>query len=288
MIKLNHFENKINFYKIPFNYLNRTKKNFRSGLSSSNHKILRFRKTIKKNRFVDLCDFASTNFNLVQVKANVSYKLNSIKCWVKLENFCFLEKQFNYNYQKILWGANLLKQNYKFQKTLNFFWFKPVASLIFCLRFMFKALQLYFLKPQNFSLNSLILAPFYWKSFQFFKTPLSSMNLGNNIIQGERGNFKFSLQPLKESTLLDIKGDFLLITLPSLKSVWLKKKSTFGVLKNNHFKNLVFNKKASSRFLIGRKSVVRGKAMNVFNRPNGGFKHSSKLLKTFKGKKILK
>jgi ribosomal protein L2 len=34
--------------------------------------------------------------------------------------------------------------------------------------------------------------------------------------------------------------------------------------------------------------MVRGKAMNVFDHPNGGYKHSSKLLKTFKGKKILK
>jgi ribosomal protein L2 len=80
--------------------------------------------------------------------------------------------------------------------------------------------------------------------------------------------------------------------LPSKKVIFLE--SQFGnarlngAFASNKVRKENLLSKASAKFYSNKKPFVKGKAMNVFDRPNGGFKHSSKLLKTFKGRKILK
>ena len=278
-----------NFFKVKnIKKFSKIQKNLNSGLNQTGHKILRFRKVNKQKKYNLLSDLPLFNFNLIQLKISFFCKTQLLSNWVQAENLNFIEDHFVNLYQKKLQGLTLKKTIKRYNSKLNLNWFKPTASLIFSLKFIIKVLQFYFFKTPSSNFNSLMLAPSYWNSFDFFKTPLNILELGNYLYEGESQNFRFSQKPSKGSFLIDSKDNFSLLTLPSQKTVWLDKSRTFGILKNDSLKNLPKKKKASSRLLHGKKPTVRGKAMNVFDHPNGGFKHSSKILKTFKGKIILK
>jgi len=267
---------------------NKIQKNLNSNLNQTGHKVLRFKK-VKSQKYANvLLELPLFNFNLVQLKTNFFSKSDKITNWVQTENLNFIESHFLSFYQKKLWGSNLKRTAKKFVSNLSLYWHKPTLSLIFSLKFFTKISQSYFLNATACNFNGFTLSSTYWKSFSFFKTPLNNLKLGNYFYKGEYQNFRFSQEPSKGSFLIGSKSSFSLITLPSQKTVWLKKTKTLGILKNDPLKNLKKMKKASSRLLLGKKPSIRGKAMNVFDHPNGGFKHSSKLLKTFKGKNILK
>jgi ribosomal protein L2 len=106
--------------------------------------------------------------------------------------------------------------------------------------------------------------------------------------RGHSKNFYFSQVPNKSSWLLGKNDDFAKVLLPSKKVIFLNLHSTKASKANIVSDVLLLTPKHNKKSFYGRKPFVRGKAMNVFDHPNGGYKHSSKLLKTFKGKKIYK
>lgn len=282
---------KYNFYKVlSHQRQNFTRKRNSHGLNRQGRKILRFRKPNQAYEKGGAIENFISNQSLIQFKQALSKKIRSLAYWIKAENYQTIVSQFYLHYKYTSWNSNRL-----WEPTLpSFNKLSFLATLLFSLRFLIKTFRFFLSKTFESSFNGFFLSSDerYWRYFPLAKSDLNYFWVGCSIHQGVYKNFYFSSTPDKNSIVLS-KGRFLTkIQLPSRKIVFLEtektKASKASIFSANRSQDVVSQSKASFKLTLGRKPTVRGKAMNIFDHPNGGYKHSSKLLKTFKGKKILK
>lgn len=172
--------------------------------------------------------------------------------------------------------------------------FKLLPSLVYMLKFLSKTFQFYFFKLSHLRFGgvSYLSVLNYWSSALWTKQRLEALSAGSLLTQITYKNCKFSFKSDRSAILLSQNNNLSMIKLPSSKVILVESDlATAGIKTNfasNEKRRLQLFNKASYKFHINRKPFVKGKSMNVFDHPNGGFKRSSKILKTFKGKRILK
>lgn len=290
----------LNKYKKPKNYnfykllshqrQNSTKKRNSHGLNHLGRKILRFRKSTQAYEKRGHIENFVSNQNLIQFKLILSRKIRNLSYWVRIENYQTIFSQFYLHYKYASWNSNRTWET----SFLTFKKLSSLATLLFSLKFLVKTFQFYLSKTFDSSFNGFFLSndEKYWHYFPLSRSNLTHFWVGCSIHQGTYRNFCFSFTPGKNSIVLSKSKHFTKVQLPSRKIVFLETKKTRASkasvfsISTKWAEGKQF--KASFKLKLGRKPMVRGKAMNVFDHPNGGYKHSSKLLKTFKGKKILK
>lgn len=289
-------DRKFNFFKISFqNKKNFIKKQSSAALSLSGRKVLRFRKPSELRRNKPFIQSFLSNQNLIQFKVALIKNFNKLGYWIKAENYSYVLTHFSELLTKFSWGKRqkTLFQN-KSSCVLQLAQIQADSTLLFSLKFLLKTLQFYLSKSFSLSFGGLTLMADerYWSYFPYLRTNLINFWVGSTVFQGTYKNFNFAESSTKGALLLGKSKNYAKILLPSKKIVFLEadltRASKTGLASTDQEWVSDLGKKASTRRVFGRKPRVRGKAMNVFDHPNGGFKHSSKLLKTFKGKKILK
>lgn len=100
---------------------------------------------------------------------------------------------------------------------------------------------------------------------------------------------KIFISPGTTGLILNKNSKFTLVLTPKKRIIKLGLKSIgqfcSSTLKKKKKK---IHEKASVIKYLKVRSRVLGKSMNICDRPNGGYKHASKILKNFKSRKILK
>jgi len=284
----------VNFFK----YSSSNKKNSvqikkRTNVNLKGHKILRFRKKFKKQIGTFLSEKPISNQNLMVLKSSIKNRMYNFSLWLKVENYQKVIFYFSKIYEKLSWGPSDWN-TLRCLNRLNLTWFKPIATLVFSLKFIIKAFQLFVARSLKLSFNGFTLGNHesYWNLFPYFKSTLNHFWVGSSVFQGRYKNFSFSDKRFKNSIILGKTEKFTKLLLPSRKIINLESKKTtvskVSLSQTNKKWMSSFSHKASAKSYWGKKPFVRGKAMNVFDHPNGGYKHANKLLRTFAGKKILK
>lgn len=280
-----------NFYK-TYNTQswNSNKVTSKPNVNHNGNKILRFKKPFNNSKINLIKEEFNTNANLVQFKSIFALRLSLLGSWLRAESFTFIKSYFIKVFVNSLWGVKKSLAG----ESITASQLKLIPSLVYTLKFISKSFQFYFTKLSylHFGGLSYLSQHNYWNSSTWTKSILSHFNLGSLVNRVSYRNKKYSFAFKKPSIILSKGNKWLTLELPSKRVAIVERRLTTASLNGAFSPNTKLKeqlgKKASSKFYSNRKPFVNGKSMNVFDRPNGGFKHSSKLLKTFKGKRILK
>lgn len=102
-------------------------------------------------------------------------------------------------------------------------------------------------------------------------------------------NKRLFISPLTKGLILNVNKKHTLVLTPQKRILKLPLVSIGQLFGNPYLrKSKAAYKKASNFKFLTSKPRVLGKSMNICDRPNGGYKHSSKLLKNFKSQLICK
>lgn len=265
------------------------KKNNHSGRNNSGKIVIRFRSKNNIKTNVSLSKFNKNStfivFNSRILGSNSFYSL-----YLQKEDFTFslaiLLKVLRYHiiYKKI--------------KNFPYFFFKLIKSkkkelkinVIITLKLIISEINFFF----NFCLNNMTVG----RSIK----ALSDSELQNediayictlptntavcNIWDNKK---KYISAPLSKGLIISNNSSASYVLTANKKVVKLSEKAIGQISSGIYIKKDHYKHKKASKFLYKNNRIkVLGKSMNVCDRPNGGYKHASKILKTFTAKKIKK
>lgn len=208
--------------------------------------------------------------------------------------------------QDIVYPLGILVKNFSYQvlkrKINNFIFF--FKRLFFSGELNFKIILYYILISikskleyfQNVCLGKLHVSETIKKRYSYSKKSQSlDLNLIKNFYENDficnlnHNRKRYFISPFTKGLILHISKKNSLILTPQRKILKVPSNSLGQLLGASYLRKIkAVHRKASNLKFLKSKPRVLGKSMNICDHPNGGYKHSSKILKNFKSQLINK